>query len=177
MPHLQNYYPLVDLPVNQMTQMQLTWLYPDYVTKLPYLVVATNAATHAESPPTTNPMIQPQARKDATPHLQPNRRTKPAGVQSRRYGFQLLLLQLSIRTTEYRLKRPVERTRPSVFANEIFINCNVTRLKTSQEITRICNHFSIFSAEIICPFPTKSVDKVMWRWYSDTCRQCPKGKC
>ena len=82
MPHLQNYYPSDDLPVNQVTQLQLTRLYPDYVTKLPYLVVATNAATHAESIPTTNPVIHPRARKDATPHVQPSRRTKPAGVQS-----------------------------------------------------------------------------------------------
>ena len=66
---------------------------------------------------------------------------------------------------------------PVFLLNEIFINCNVTRLKTSQKIIRICNNANIFSAEIICPFPTKSVDKVMGRRYSATCWQCPKGRC
>ena len=63
---------------------------------------------------------------------------------------------------------------PLFLSNEIFINCNVTRLKTSQKIIRICNNANIFSAEIICPFPTKSVDKVMGRRYSATC--WPRGK-
>ena len=66
---------------------------------------------------------------------------------------------------------------PVFLPNEIIMNSNVIRLKTSQEIIRIRNNFSIFSAEMICPFPTKSVDKLMWRWYSETCQQCPEGRC
>ena len=52
-----------------MTLMQLTRLYPDYVTKLPYLVVGTNAATHAESPLMTNQVIHPK-----NPVIHPKRR-------------------------------------------------------------------------------------------------------
>ena len=106
--------PPVDLPVSQ---MQMTRLHPDYVAKLPYLAVAMNGATHTESPLTTNPVIHLKVRKDATPPLPPNRRTKTVGVQSRLYGLQLPLSQLLIRTMEYRTKQQlVERTRPSVSA-------------------------------------------------------------